>query len=103
MRSGSAIPTSGVRVNRRISGSDLVWPLPWLQHLLSQELPLAQCVSVGCGLGYVERELITRGIASHIIAVDTAEAPLTFARSARDAKVFHLTGSNTSTPMRGSS
>lgn len=69
-------PAVRAEVNRRVSGQPDQWPLQWLRSQILQRLPLRSAVSVGCGSGALERDLIEKEICSHVIGVDTVEQPL---------------------------
>jgi SAM-dependent methyltransferase len=77
-------------VNVRITGDAGRWPLDWFQQELADRLPLARAVSVGCGAGALERDLVSRGICLKVTGIDVAEAPLAKARA--DAIAAGLTG-----------
>ena len=56
-------------INASISGEPQQWPLDWLQsHLAGRTF--ARGLSIGCGSGGLERDLIARGICNHIDAFD---------------------------------
>ncbi len=71
-----ADPIVRERINRRISGDPRVWPLTWFKNRFATRLPLGRVLSVGCGLGNLEREIVRWGIASSVVGVDLAAAPL---------------------------
>ena len=55
------------------------WPMDWLLHEL-QGRTFARALSIGCGTGALERDLIQRGICERIDAYDGALASLAIAR-----------------------
>jgi SAM-dependent methyltransferase len=67
-------------VNLRISGDAGRWPLDWFQQAFADRLPLARAVSIGCGVGALERDLVSKGICLDVTGIDAAEAPLARAR-----------------------
>jgi SAM-dependent methyltransferase len=69
-------PAVRAEVNRRISGQPETWPVQWLRDRLIHRLPLQSAVSVGCGTGALERDLIEKEICAHITGIDTVEQPL---------------------------
>lgn len=73
-------PSVRERVNRRISGDGNVWPITWFRQQMRDRLPFARALSIGCGLGALERELVRAGIADRVTGVDLAAAPLAQAR-----------------------
>jgi SAM-dependent methyltransferase len=73
-------PLVRARVNQRISGNENTQPTDWLSQYLGSRLPLEESVSVGCGTGHFERDLVRKGIVTRVVALDTADAPLAHAR-----------------------
>ena len=55
------------------------WPLDWLEHHLAGRT-FARALSIGCGTGTLERDLIQRGICERIDAFDGAVAAVTVAK-----------------------
>lgn len=72
------------RVYRRISGDIRFGAIHWLAGYLASETPLERCVSIGCGTGGLERELVANGIVTRIVGVDVEDEPLAYARRERD-------------------
>jgi SAM-dependent methyltransferase len=77
-------PLIRARVNRRISGNESVWPTDWLRDHLGSRLPLEHCLSIGCGTGPLERDLVQKGIAARIVGIDIEDEPLVHARQERE-------------------
>jgi SAM-dependent methyltransferase len=77
-------PLVRARVNERIAGDPDTQPTEWLARYLADRLPLEDCVSVGCGTGHFERDLVRKGIVTRVVGVDTAGAPLAHAREEND-------------------
>lgn len=73
-------PDVRAAVNVLISGDRDRWPLDWFQETFADRLPLADALTIGCGTGALERDLIHRGICSRITGVDVAGPPLERAR-----------------------
>lgn len=67
-------PLVRARINERISGDAGVWPVAWLAHELAGELPLRNALSVGCGIGNLERDLVAHGVVSSIAGIDVSPA-----------------------------
>lgn len=67
-------------VNVRITGDAGCWPLDWFQQTFADRLPLARAATVGCGVGALERDLVSKGICFDITGIDVAETPLAKAR-----------------------
>lgn len=80
-----AHPAVREAVNRRITGSPHRWPLDWFQEAFADRLPLAEAVTVGCGAGALERDLVSRGICKRITGIDVAGPPLERAREEASA------------------
>ena len=55
------------------------WPMDWLLHHLNGRV-FERALSIGCGTGALERDLISRGICKRIDAFDGAIASLAIAR-----------------------
>ena len=81
-------PLVRAAVNRRVSGDASVWPIPWFRNRVADRLPFERVLSVGCGTGALERNLVQEGIASRVVGVDLAMGPLSRARqTARRSEV----------------
>jgi SAM-dependent methyltransferase len=69
------------RVNSLVSGSPDV---DWLSHVagshLAGRIPVARALSLCCGDGRIERELVSRGIAASCLGIDAAPGAITRAR-----------------------
>ncbi len=74
-------PLVRARINERVSGRPEVWPTGWLKEQLSSRLPLRRTLSVGCGIGSLERDLATQGIIERCLGVDMAPQCVDEARS----------------------
>lgn len=77
-----AHPDVRARINAAVSGDPACWPTQWLRRRFADRLPLRHALSVGCGTGGLERDLVQQGIASHVTGIDLARGPLDFARAA---------------------
>ena len=66
-------------INESISGSPHGWPLNWFSEWL-QGRTFARALSVGCGSGGLERDLISRGICDRIDAFDGSAESIRIAR-----------------------
>ena len=71
-------------VNTLIGGGTPMWPLDWFQRRYPRKFPLG--LSVGCGTGALERDVIRRGICDHVDAFDGSETSLAAAREAAVAE-----------------
>ncbi len=68
------------RVYRRVSGDGNTSPTDWLRQKITPRLPLERCLSIGCGTGHLERDLVWKRIASRIVGIDVVDEPLDYAR-----------------------
>ncbi len=73
-------PTVREAINARISGDSGVWPLDWFRGAFAERLPFARALSIGCGAGALERDLVAKGICERITGIDVAGPPLEKAR-----------------------
>ncbi len=60
------------RINRRVSGDPAVWPTTWMKERLLGRLPLRRAVSIGCGIGHFERDMVRQGIVEEIVGLDVS-------------------------------
>jgi SAM-dependent methyltransferase len=81
-----ANPAVREAINSRISGDPHRWPLDWFQEAFADRLPLAEAVSIGCGAGALERDLVARNICERITGIDVAGPPLEKARQEATAE-----------------
>ncbi len=65
-------------INERISGDRHLWPLDWFQKRFPRRFDRA--LSIGCGTGALERDLVRRDIAGRIDAFDGSAASIAIAR-----------------------
>jgi len=71
-------------INERISGRPGGWPLDWFQSRYPRTFE--RCLSVGCGTGALERDLVRRGIARTVEAFDASPESLRIAQETADAE-----------------
>ncbi len=68
-------------VNLKVSGDRRIWPLSWfLMNLPEKVVPVDYALSIGCGPGNLEREVMRHGSASHITGIDVSPQSLEIAR-----------------------
>lgn len=79
-------PSVRAKINERITGNCEHWPMDWVIDLLSPRLPLKEVVSIGCGVGNLERDLVRRGIAETVIGIDSAASAIESARTAAETE-----------------
>jgi SAM-dependent methyltransferase len=70
-------------INESISGSPDCWPIDWLARFLGGRC-FRRAVSLGCGEGALERDLVTKGICAHVLGVDVSLEAIELARSAAE-------------------
>ena len=73
------------RINRRVTGDPGVWPMEWLAEHLRDWPPLDRCLSLGCGTGALERDVIGKRIARSVVGVDSSRRALELAAAAARA------------------
>jgi SAM-dependent methyltransferase len=67
-------------INASVSGSPDCWPIDWLLSLVHPR-HFSTAVSLGCGDGPLERDLIAKGCCSSILGIDISQGALELARS----------------------
>jgi len=65
-----AHPRVRAYVNESVSGDPNVWPLEWFKSSGFGDRPLGRVLSIGCGLGGLERELVRSGLAAAVEGID---------------------------------
>ncbi len=82
----------GVRqvLNRRITGNEHQWPVEWFaSEIADGQYP--RILSLGCGVGALERDLASKGLCGTALGIDLSERALDLARQqARVAGYNHL-------------
>jgi SAM-dependent methyltransferase len=73
-------------INESISGEIGKWPLEWFERSFADQLPFRRALSIGCGTGMLERQLITRGVCEQVDAFDGSVASVAVARQALAAE-----------------
>ncbi len=66
-------------VNRRVTGSPDVWPIEWLAREIVRQ-PFPRALSLGCGDGALERDLMTKGLCQALLGLDISDQALALAR-----------------------
>src|SRR6266403_4772267 len=69
-------------INASISGNRETWPLEWFERCFAERLPFRRALSIGCGAGVLDRQLITRGVSDQVDAFDGSVASVAIAREA---------------------
>ncbi len=71
-----ALPEAVRWVNRKVSGKPDIWHLSWFLLSLQDKAPVPRALSIGCGAGNLEREVIRHGSALHIDGIDVSSHSL---------------------------
>jgi len=67
-------------INAWISGDPDCWPIDWLLRTFPG-LHLPRALSIGCGTGALERDLLSRGICENMVAFDGSPVSIDVARA----------------------
>jgi SAM-dependent methyltransferase len=67
-------------INASISGSPHIWPMDWFLQFLGTRR-FGRALSIGCGTGPLERDLIRRGICRQVDAFDGSPGSIDIARN----------------------
>ena len=70
-----------LHINALISGEGGTWPLEWFEKAFAARLPFTRALSIGCGTGILERQLISRGDCRSVDALDGSLASLSVAQT----------------------
>jgi len=77
-------------INRRVTGDPNRWPMEWFAAKYARE-PLTRGLSVGCGAGLLERDVLSKGICRFLEGVDfSAESIGQARRGAEEAGLSRL-------------
>jgi len=76
-----ALPEVVQWVNRKVSGRPDIWHLSWFLLSLEGRAPVTRALSVGCGTGNLEREVIRHESAMHVDGIDVSSRSLENARA----------------------
>ncbi|HUP47281.1 MAG TPA: class I SAM-dependent methyltransferase, partial [Thermoanaerobaculia bacterium] len=74
-----AHPRIRAEINRRVSGDPATWPTQWFRREFGAHMPFGTALSIGCGSGNLERDLVNQGIVSGVTGIDIVATPLQFA------------------------
>ena len=75
-------PAVRARINRRVTGDPAKWPIRWLSEVVGERLPFRRALSVGCGVGNLERSLVELGLVEHVTGIDSSAGAIEEARRA---------------------
>jgi O-antigen biosynthesis protein len=87
-----AHPDVRAAINRRVSGDPNAWPLFALKRWLGSRAPIANAVSIGCGVGGLERGLVGEGIVRKLTGVDNSPAAIEEARRQAGPNIEYVVG-----------
>ncbi|AEO48882.1 ubiquinone/menaquinone biosynthesis methylase-like protein [Rhodospirillum rubrum F11] len=78
------LPAIRRMVNRHVTGDEAIDPLSWFFQRVAkdQTLPVRRALVLACGAGGLERQLISQGWVSEVVAVDLSPGALAAARDA---------------------
>lgn len=71
-------------INRSISGDPHRWPMEWFAERYASE-PFARGLSLGCGNGSLERDILSKNICTTMVGIDLSPAALARAEEAATA------------------
>ena len=71
-------------INRRVTGDPNRWPMEWFAGKFALE-PLARGLSVGCGTGALERDVLGKGICRFVEGIDFSRESVAQARAAAES------------------
>lgn len=72
-------------VNQSIGGKQAMWPIDWFEQWLGGR-KFGRALSIGCGGGALERDLVRRGLCARVDAFDGSVTSLHLARTTADAE-----------------
>ncbi len=76
-------PLARARINERISGDPDTWTTTWLKGRLQGMPRLRETVSVGCGMGHLERDLVRLDLVDRVTGIEIS--PVCIAEATRAA------------------
>jgi len=77
-----------LHINALIGGGQLQWPIEWFESWLNGRT-FERALSIGCGAGALERDLVRRGMCRRVDAFDASIASLHIARDAARSDPIH--------------
>lgn len=85
------------RINQRVSGDPHVWPTTWLAGQLARRPRIRRAVSVGCGMGELERDLVGKDLVDEVTGIEIApvcvrEATRLAGEAGLDARIRYVCG-----------
>jgi O-antigen biosynthesis protein len=77
-------PAVRAGINRRVTGDPEKWPVEQLSRVVPDRLPFRQSVSIGCGVGNLERSLVSLGLVTRVTGVDASAESIQSARQSAE-------------------
>ena len=65
-------PAVRAGINRRVTGDPARWPVEQLSRVVPDRLPFRRAISIGCGVGNLERSLVSLGLVTRVTGVDAS-------------------------------
>ena len=73
-------PAVRARINRRVTGDPGKWPIGWLPEVVPDRIPFRRALSVGCGVGNLERSLVELSLVERVEGIDSSAEAVEAAR-----------------------
>jgi len=73
-------PAVRARINSRVTGDSGLWPIQWLASIVPDRVPFPRALSIGCGVGHLERSLAELGLVRTVTGIDESEKAIAEAR-----------------------
>jgi SAM-dependent methyltransferase len=70
-------------INSSVTGSPDLWPIEWLRTRIPS--PFSSALSLGCGEGALERDLLSKRLCTHLLGIDISSEALALARERASA------------------
>lgn len=74
-------------INRRVTGDPNRWPMEWFAEAYAKR-PFSRGLSIGCGSGLLERDVLAKGICEAMEGIDFSEESIGEARFAAEEAHF---------------
>jgi SAM-dependent methyltransferase len=78
-------PSVRARANLRVTGDPGKWPIQWLPDVVPDRLPFRRALSIGCGVGNLERSLVELSYVESVTGIDSSAEALERARRSAEA------------------
>ena len=94
-------PLIRAKINARVSGDPHTWPTEWFRREFASRLPLGTALSIGCGPGNLERDLVKQGIVGEVTGIDVVATPLEFAAAQAEGQPIRYERADAYDYLRG--